>query len=465
MRRKFYVLCLFCAAAIAFAGCSKDEEDVTGSIYGLVTDADNGEPIKSANVSLNPGGKSAVTGTDGRYEFLDLEPGQYTVQVVKSGYESNTKRITVEVGKTASGDVVLSKASSKLKLSTNTLNFGNNWKTLSFSISNIGTTGTISWNVSTEGLDWITVSPVSGTTATGKTSEVIVTVLRDNISGPENGIIKVSADGESLPINVTVNQEISEENNKNRYLSAAPLSINLGTKESEEFTLFSHNDATSYELFTRGIDGWLLFSEVEGTIPTYNPANETGTAEKITVFAQRDGLDAGTYTGVVIVRSDLGDLEIPVSMTVSESGNTGGNTGSVVVESPHSDLPVTLQNVVRSGSNVTLTFSIQNNSGKDLTQLKLYSSYMGVKFGAYDDLGNSYDASNVQEIKIGNKTSGGAAYEIWPQFPEGVKLVCTMTLKNVSTQAGSFTNITIPCGSQPEITTSSYKIVFKNVGL
>ena len=196
MKRKFYVLCLFCAAAIAFAGCSKDEEDVTGSIYGLVTDADNGEPIKSANVSLNPGGKSAVTGTDGRYEFLDLEPGQYTVQIVRNGYESNTKRITVEVGKTASGDAVLSKASSKLKLSTNTLNFGNNWKTLSFSISNIGTTGSISWNVSTEGLDWITVSPVSGTTATGKTSEVIVTVLRDNISGPENGIIKVSADGE-----------------------------------------------------------------------------------------------------------------------------------------------------------------------------------------------------------------------------------------------------------------------------
>ena len=37
---------------IAFASCTKDEVAMTGDIHGLVTDADNGEPVKSANVSF-----------------------------------------------------------------------------------------------------------------------------------------------------------------------------------------------------------------------------------------------------------------------------------------------------------------------------------------------------------------------------------------------------------------------------
>ena len=211
MKRFLTPFCLCLAIAACFASCTKDEEEVTGSIYGIVTDADNGEPIKSANVSLNPGGKSTVTGTDGRYEFPDMQPGQYTVQIVKSGYETNTKGITVEAGITASGDMVLTKASSKLKLNTNAINFGSNQNTLSFNVSNIGTTGSISWSVSTQGVEWIQVSPASGTTATGKTSEVIVTLLRDKINGPTSGIITVVADGESLPITVSANMPSSGE--------------------------------------------------------------------------------------------------------------------------------------------------------------------------------------------------------------------------------------------------------------
>ena len=217
MKQFLKPLCLCLIASLLLGSCTKDEEDVTGSIYGIVTDADNGEPIKSANVSLNPGGKSTVTGTDGRYEFSDMQPGQYTVQIVKSGYETNTKGITVEAGITASGDMVLSKASSKLKLNTNTINFASNQNTLSFNISNIGTTGSISWRISTTGVEWIEVAPSSGTTETGKTSEVIVTLLRDKINGPTSGIITVIADGESLPITISANMSSgdNEDNSDN----------------------------------------------------------------------------------------------------------------------------------------------------------------------------------------------------------------------------------------------------------
>ena len=70
---------------IALCGCAKDEVETRGTIYGIVNDADNGEPVQDGHIALNPGGKTANTGSDGRYEFLDLDPGQYTIQISKSG--------------------------------------------------------------------------------------------------------------------------------------------------------------------------------------------------------------------------------------------------------------------------------------------------------------------------------------------------------------------------------------------
>lgn len=68
------ILC--CMAVSLVVACAKDEVETTGSIYGIVNDADNGEPISGAHVTLNPGGKATNTGSDGRYEFLSMDPGQ-----------------------------------------------------------------------------------------------------------------------------------------------------------------------------------------------------------------------------------------------------------------------------------------------------------------------------------------------------------------------------------------------------
>ena len=83
-----FVLCLM-------TSCVKEKTPTTGRIQGIVTNSITGEPIKSVNISLSPTGLSAVTGSDGRYQFNNLEPGQYTVQGMKEGYESNTKNITI----------------------------------------------------------------------------------------------------------------------------------------------------------------------------------------------------------------------------------------------------------------------------------------------------------------------------------------------------------------------------------
>ena len=76
------VLLLSCGL---FQSCVKDEVETTGTIYGIVNDSDNGEPVQDAHVGLSPYGKTANTGSDGSYEFQDLEPGQYTIQISKTG--------------------------------------------------------------------------------------------------------------------------------------------------------------------------------------------------------------------------------------------------------------------------------------------------------------------------------------------------------------------------------------------
>ena len=89
------LLLVCCAwAVLIVTGCAKDEVDTTGTIYGIVNDADNGEPVSGVYVVLNPRGKTTNTGSDGRFEFLDMEPGQYTIQISKNGYKTNTKRIS-----------------------------------------------------------------------------------------------------------------------------------------------------------------------------------------------------------------------------------------------------------------------------------------------------------------------------------------------------------------------------------
>lgn len=196
---------------IALCGCAKDEVETNGTIYGIVNDADNGEPVQDSHIALNPGGKTANTGSDGRYEFLDLEPGQYTIQISKPGYKTNTKRINVVAGEQASGDMVLSRGESKIKLSTRSLNFTGQSTSKTFTIENIGTSGSASWSVSA--LDsWLSVTPVSGTTASGKGSVVVVNIDRSRITKDVTTNLIIEADGESIPVevSVTVNGEGGE---------------------------------------------------------------------------------------------------------------------------------------------------------------------------------------------------------------------------------------------------------------
>lgn len=210
MKTKFFgnlmlsgVLLLSCSL---FQSCTKDEVETMGTIYGIVNDADNGEPLQNAAVSLKPTGKTTNTGSDGSYEFQDMEPGQYTIQIQKMGYKTNTKRITVVAGEKASGDMMLKSGDFAINLSTAVLNFGNQSTSKTFTIQNIGTSGkSISWSVTkASSADWLNVMPASGTTASAKESTVVVNVDRDKINKDETAILLVDAEGESHSVEISV---------------------------------------------------------------------------------------------------------------------------------------------------------------------------------------------------------------------------------------------------------------------
>lgn len=69
----WFILC-----ALQFS-CTKDIVDTSGNLIGVVSDARTGSFLSGALVSTSPAGKSYTTGTDGKYEFVNLESKEYTI--------------------------------------------------------------------------------------------------------------------------------------------------------------------------------------------------------------------------------------------------------------------------------------------------------------------------------------------------------------------------------------------------
>jgi len=100
-------LFLFAALAVLFSGCTEDEYTLFGTISGTVTDVNTGEPVGNVSLTLSPSGKTSVTGSDGNYEFIDLEATQYKIQARHIDYKTDTKTVNVLAGQTARGDMQL----------------------------------------------------------------------------------------------------------------------------------------------------------------------------------------------------------------------------------------------------------------------------------------------------------------------------------------------------------------------
>ena len=208
MKKFVYVFSLL--IGLLLTGCEVELPETMGSIYGIVSDMETGEPIRGASVMLSPGNQTSVTGSDGHYEFANLEAGYYKLQVSANGYNTNSRQITVVAGLQASGDMPLSPITEvmNVRLSNNYFEFGTSYSELVLSIRNTGNSGDIDWDITGVDASWLTVTPISGSVAMGKTADVKLTVDRSRMATDEaSTTFMVNAAGGSQSVRVNVSKK------------------------------------------------------------------------------------------------------------------------------------------------------------------------------------------------------------------------------------------------------------------
>lgn len=280
------------------------EAETTGDIQGVIYDATNTQPLSGATITTEPTTSSKITDTNGSFLIEGIEPGDYSLQVSKTGYQTNTTTVKVIAGETASADLQLSPVEPQLSVSTTDLDFSASSTSIPFTISNSGE-GTLDWTVS-ENSNWISVNPTSGS-ITSNQSSVTVSVDRSGLSaGVYSESISVSSNGGSATITVTMTVE-------GPVLILSNNSLNFGTSSTNlTFTV------------TNGGIGTLTYNVVySANWLTATPSTGSATTETdvITLTVNRDGLAYGNYFETITITSNSNSATVDVLMTVADPNN------------------------------------------------------------------------------------------------------------------------------------------------
>ena len=199
---------------VLLAGCTKDEEVLTGTIAGFVSDYTNANTaIAGATVTLNTKGITKTTGSDGRFEFTDLEPGTYSISVSANNFQANTKQVTVYAAQTVNCDFQLEKSGARVEITPQNLSFGKDVEQLSFSIKNNDNQSQI-YSIS-NAPDFIEVSPASGTVAAKSTQSISVHIKeRSSITTNRSGQLTVNVGNDSYIVSINVSNSTSTDPNQ-----------------------------------------------------------------------------------------------------------------------------------------------------------------------------------------------------------------------------------------------------------
>lgn len=193
MKKSLYLFLGILLICGIYHACAPDVE-LPGSIYGVVADKATGEPIKSAGVELSPGGLKTITGSEGQFEFTELDPGKYTLLITKTGYlDGVSSTIEVKPGQQAKGDVQMEQIPPALKVVDENnadlleLHFGDAEADIarSFNIYNDGAEK-LSWEIVKTAV-WIdSISKTSGDVSPNGKQPIVVTIDRNKLEEGEN---------------------------------------------------------------------------------------------------------------------------------------------------------------------------------------------------------------------------------------------------------------------------------------
>lgn len=335
-------ICLFFSIVLLcgfYQSCQPNVE-LPGGIYGTVLDKESGEPIRNAEITLNPGGKTTVVGSNGTYEFVNLEAGMYTVNVQADGYDHNSKTANVVNGESTACDFHLTKTivNQDLEIAPTSLNFGTTQNQLSVTITNRGTEET-AWSLDLGVCKWLSANPVSGRIGAGKTQAIIFSVDRSLLQKDETAVVTLSAFGNSYPMNVSC----AIVQNKG-VMSVSPTVLSFGEDANEmNFTIKNLGNA-NLNWYTQGLSASCLsLSESNGTL-------STGASKVVKVLLNRNLMSEDLSTSFIVSDGNT-DQEILVMATKKVL---------------HPIMNVTPTMLDFGDSSTSKTFTISNSGSADL---------------------------------------------------------------------------------------------------
>ena len=176
-------------------------EETTGNLIGIVADMTTGDPVPVVSLTLEPGGESTVTGSDGSFTFKDLEEGSYTVSLSKKGYKSGQATVNVKAGADSEANLLIERIPAVITVDREVLDFGDNvsMNTLSFNIVNNNYVD-LKYEI-IENCTWIVeCDPKSGDLPYGKTGTIVLKIDRDDLQAGVNEttvVVRTTGEGSS----------------------------------------------------------------------------------------------------------------------------------------------------------------------------------------------------------------------------------------------------------------------------
>lgn len=275
-------------------------------------------------IRLIPGGESTNTYADGSFEFLNLQPGNYTLQLSKNGYAQTSQSVDVVAGGNAGISVYMEKASqvADIVINPSSLNFGTTQTQLNITITNNGN-ATAEWSLDLGDNDsWLKASQVGGSIQAGRTQSVTFSVDRNFIATTTSVVINLHAFGNSYPISVSC-----APSNATSSMLIEPATVNFGT------------DLTSQTITIRNIGKKALSWSVSGTLDhaiTVTPDKGTVApgGNSVVILSLDRSLISDSYISSVVFTDGVSEETVIVSANKSGGDIPGGGDepgGSIVV--------------------------------------------------------------------------------------------------------------------------------------
>lgn len=326
MTKFFKTLILSVVTILSFSACSEDPEDSTGNIYGLVIDNITSDPLEGVVVKIVPGGTSTNTYADGSFEFVDLQPGSYTLQFSKSGYAQTSVSVDVIAGVNHPISVQMHKSTQVAEITINpsSLNFGTTQTQLNITITNNGN-ATAEWSLDLGENDaWLKASQVGGSIQAGRTQSVTFSVDRNFLASTTSVVINLHAFGNSYPISVSCAPA-----NASSSMLIEPSSINFGTDlTSQTITIRNVGKQALTWNTTGNIDNAITVSPDKGTVA---PGGNS-----VVVLSLDRSLIGESYISTVTFTDGVSESTVVVS-----ANNSGGNIPGGDDNNPGGSLVVT----------------------------------------------------------------------------------------------------------------------------